>query len=321
MRPPSSTPDPHVRRDVLISKIATFLTGQDRQALEDIRVAVGREIDDAGPDALAALGRRLTSPTAGWDYYPSDGLARRIHHVIADRLMPGGSGLHGAEHAAAVVGQPVVIFANHLSYSDANVLEILLQRGGAGELAGRLTAMAGPKVYLDRTRRFSSLCYGTIKTPQSSTRSSEDAVMSARDVARAARRVITLAHERIAAGGVLLVFAEGARSRTAAMQEMLAAAARYLDVPGTQILPVGLTGTEAMFPVGDDTLYLVPIVARIGAPIDVALLRERTGGDRRHLMDVIGLAIARLLPPAYRGVYGAVTAALEPANDVLESLV
>jgi len=50
-------------------------------------------------------------------------------------------------------------------------------------------------------------------------------------------------------------------------------------------------------------------------------VRERTGGDRRHLMDVIGLAIARLLPPAYRGVYGAVTAALEPANDVLESLV
>jgi hypothetical protein len=37
-------------------------------------------------------------------------------------------------------------------------------------------------------------------------------------------------------------------------------------------------------------------------------------------MDAIGLAIARLLPPVYRGVYGAITPALERARAVLESL-
>jgi hypothetical protein len=89
------------------------------------------------------------------------------------------------------------------------------------------------------------------------------------------------------------------------MQELLTGAARYLDVEGAVILPMGLTGTEAMFPVGDDTrLHLVPVALRAGPPIDAADLHGRVRGDRRLLMDVVGLAIARLLPAAYRGVYG-----------------
>ena len=39
---------------------------------------------------------------------------------------------------------------------------------GDAALANRLTAVAGPKVFTSRERRFSSLCFGTIKVPQSS---------------------------------------------------------------------------------------------------------------------------------------------------------
>ena len=311
-----------VTRSVLVSRISAFLADHDPATLADIRSAVNREIDQAGPDALALLGNRLAAAAEAWTYYPGDPLARRIHHVIADRLLPAGSGLSGLEHIRACEGRPVVIFANHLSYSDANLIEILLRSFGAQPLADRLIAMAGPKIYLNRTRRFSSLCYGTIKVPQTSSRSSEEAVMSPRDVARAARHSIDAAHERLRAGDVLIVFAEGARSRTATLQEMLTGASRYLDVPGVAILPMGLTGTEAMFPVGDDTrLHLVPVALRAGPPIDAARLRELAEDDRRLLMDVVGLAIARLLPPDYQGVYGDPRAAhLERAAALLDQI-
>src|SRR4029434_9634206 len=89
---------------------------------------------------------------------------------------------------------------------------------------GRLTAIAGPKVYSSLKRRFSSLCFGTIKTPQSSSLSSEDAVMSPREVARASRQSIEVAHQRLQSGDALLVFAEGTRSRSFGLQPMLAGA-------------------------------------------------------------------------------------------------
>jgi 1-acyl-sn-glycerol-3-phosphate acyltransferase len=292
-----------IGRDELIDAIMTFLAGHDPAILARARAAVTAEVDAAGSAALASLNACLEATGADWAYYPRDPLARRLHHVLADALLDGGSRVDGLEHVAAVAGRPVVVFANHLSYSDANLIEVLLHRAGAAEITDRLTVTAGPKVYSSAKRRFSSLCFGTIKTAQSSGRASEEAVMNPRAVARAARQSINVALDRLAQGDALLVFAEGTRSRTRDMQQMLAGAARYLECPGTWILPVGLTGTEAMFPIGEEALHDVGIVAHAGQPIEVAALRARTGGDRRAMMDAVGYAIADVLPPEYRGVY------------------
>ena len=35
--------------------------------------------------------------------------------------------MHGAHHLDEVSDKPLVIFANHLSYSDANVVEVILR--------------------------------------------------------------------------------------------------------------------------------------------------------------------------------------------------
>ena len=290
-------------RDSLISSITGFLSGYDAETLTRVRVALETAIDAAGGAALDALSERLERSGEDWTYYPADALARRLHHVIAAQLLDPASGLSGEAHLADITGRPVVIFANHLSYSDANLLEILLHRGGFIQLADRLTVMAGPKVYSSTKRRFSSLCFGTIKTPQNAGRSSEEAVMNPRDVARAARRSIEMAHERLARGDALLVFAEGTRSRTRGMQQMLSGVARYLDVADAMVLPVGITGTDGLFPVGDETVHTVAIHATIGRPVFVEALRRQAGGDRRRMMDLVGDAIARLLPPEYRGVY------------------
>jgi 1-acyl-sn-glycerol-3-phosphate acyltransferase len=239
-----------------------------------------------------------------WTYYPPDALARRIHHALAPLVLQPQPVVEGVHHLDAVRSKPVLIFANHLSYSDANIVDVLLRNADASCLADRLTAIAGPKVYSNVTRRFSSLCFGTIKVPQSSERSSEDAVMNVRDVARAARRAIEIARERLSLGEALLIFAEGSRSRTAQMQRFLSGTARYLDVPGAWILPVGLTGTEKLFPIDGVALHPVPIMMNIGRPFPAVELRERFRRDRQLMVDHIGCAIAGLLPPAYRGVYG-----------------
>ena len=290
-------------RDTVVAAILEFLGRGHLLPLDDVRVALEREIDAAGPQALVSLKSRLAVDN-GWTYYPPDPLARRIHHLLADRFLERGSTVEGLHHLDRLTPGPLAIFANHLSYADANVVDVLLERAGGGALAGRLTAIAGPKVFTSRERRFSSLCFGTIKVPQSAEVSSGEAQLHARDVARAARQAIDVALARPDAGDALLLFGEGTRSRTASMQPMLAGVARYLTRPGTWIVPAGLTGPESLFPVDAATVHPARVCMRIGEPLRAEDLFKQAGGHRAHVMNAIGRAIADLVPASYRGVYG-----------------
>ena len=297
-----NSPSQGLSRDVLIAAILEFLGTEDLLTRQDIHAALDREIDRAGPEALLALRARLTADS-GWEYYPPDPLARCVHHLLADRFLDAGSQLIGFEHLSHAADRRLIIFANHLSYADANVVEVLLFRGGAGTIATRLTAIAGPKVFTSRERRFSSLCFGTIKVPQSTEVSSGEAVLSAREVARAARRALAVAAQRLDAGDALLIFGEGTRSRDGAMQPMLPGVGRYLEFPGAWILPVGLAGPEQLFSVRDSVLRPARVVLRAAQPFPASTLLTAAAGDRRVAMDAIGLSLAALLPREYRGVY------------------
>ena len=210
-------------REQLVDAIAAFLAQKSAGHERDTCV-YRRVIDEAGPDAIDFLGQRLALAGTDWGYYAGDPLVRRMHHVFAGHVLQKDLAVFGVEHLDVVAHKPVVIITNHLSYADAHALDFLLHKVGGSGLTDRLTVVAGPKVYSNIDRRFSSLCFGTIKTPQNSSRSTEEAVMNSREVAWAARRSLQDAQERLRLGGALLIFAEGTRSRSGQMQQLLSGA-------------------------------------------------------------------------------------------------
>jgi 1-acyl-sn-glycerol-3-phosphate acyltransferase len=312
--------DPACGHTRLVEAITMFLAREHASNLGQIRQCLERAIDDAGPDALAVLSARLGGGTDGWDYYPRDPLARRIHHALAGPVLRHEPLVRGVEHLALVAKRPLVILPNHVSYSDANVIDFVLQQCGAGALADRLTVIAGPKVYTNLRRRFSSLCFGTIKVPQSTARSSGEAVMTTREVARAARRALKVADERLRAGEALVVFGEGNRSRSGQLQRLLPGVARYFASADVWLLPVGLTGTEKLFPVDADALHSVRLTVQFGRPVLAGSLLTHAAHDRRLAVDAVGVAIARLLPEAYRGAYGDGDPNLDRARRIVNDM-
>jgi 1-acyl-sn-glycerol-3-phosphate acyltransferase len=295
--------DTPCRPEPLMHAVEGFLSHIHVAHIPEIRDAVARVVEQAGPGALERLRGHLETAGSAWDYSPKDDLARQIHHVIAAHILREPPVLAGAEFLDIVGNDPVVIFANHVSYVDANAIEITLQQAGRHALADRLVAVAGPKVYSDLRRRFSSLCFGTIKVPQNTGRASGEAVMTPREVAAAARQSIGAARACLARGEALLVFPEGTRSRSGQMEPFLPGVARYLEDIEAWVLPVGLCGTGTLFPMGEGSFNPVPITVRLGAPQRAGDLLRQHADDRGAVMESIGRAVGALLPPEYRGVY------------------
>jgi 1-acyl-sn-glycerol-3-phosphate acyltransferase len=301
-------------RTALFAEVAAGLSAWGAGEREPLEQSVGKELEAFSDAELTQFAARLSGTGADWGFHPHDAIARRLSRLAQSRVLRPGSGLAASESLESARKGPVFFVANHLSYVDANILDALFVAAGYQDVADRLTVLVGPKVFQTPTRRLASLCFGTIKIPQSQSIASEEAVMPRREVARLAEQTLRSVAERHATGEHVTIFIEGTRSRTGAMQRVLAASARYFETEGATIVPIGLWGTERLVPL--DRMQVTPAQAnaRAGRPIAAAELSARAGGKRPVIADALGFLIADLLPPSYRGVYGETTPALASAR-------
>jgi 1-acyl-sn-glycerol-3-phosphate acyltransferase len=295
----SSAPD--LRGPVLshVLEFAGEYSSAERARLEG---AVSALLANATDAEVKSVVERVSREHYDFCYHPPIELVRKIHHAMADVLIGSESRVEGGEHLRAA-GENLLLLPNHLSFADANLIEVLLHRAGFDDVGSRLTVVAGPKVYSEPWRRFSSLCFGTIKTAQSSQVASGEAVMRPRDVARIARETIACAFERVSAGDALLLFGEGTRSRDSTLQPLLPAVARYCDRKDLVLVPLGITGTQEFLGFADVRPQTTRAVLRIGAPVRASELLASCAGKRNDVVERIGQMIAATLPVEFRGAY------------------
>jgi 1-acyl-sn-glycerol-3-phosphate acyltransferase len=210
-------------------------------------------------------------------------------HVLA------GSTLNGVEHlSAATAAGPTAVVCNHRSYIDSNAIDTILYGHAPDRLADRFVSAAGPKVYQGLFRRLVSASLNTIPVPQSATLG-HTARLPGRDLARQSLEAVAQSHVAMNNGYVLLIYPEGARTRTGRMQPFLPAVHRYFKQPGTRIVPAALTGTARVIGVGERGVRPKPCALRFGPPI----LVEKAGGPRGALAKAQA-AVCDLLPPELR---------------------
>jgi len=118
-----------------------------------------------------------------------------------------------------------------------------------------------------------------------------------------------LAQRILQAGNVLLVFPEGTRSPTGGLQRPREGIGLLAQRSRAPILPVGVTGSDGVWPRGDRPHLGGRIVIRVGRPFTLEAVLGDEIGDRRQVKrlatDAIMERIAALLPQGQRGVYGA----------------
>jgi len=174
---------------------------------------------------------------------------------------------------------PLIIVANHVDFIDPPLLSASIPR--------RIVFMAKQESYFSPGGVFIRF-FGAFP------------VRRGEPDRRALRRAESVLREGLALG----MFPEGTRSRTAKMQRPKGGASLIALRSGAPILPVGISGSEAISGIG--FIFRRPrITVNVGRPF--ALPRREgkiSSAQLERLSDVIMEHIADLLPDSYRGVYG-----------------
>jgi len=268
---------------------------------------VAEQVDDAlRSESISA---ELAELTASWsdsdvtsvvDATAAVGVERRLHTAhpllrqavrVCCRHLLAGSTMEGVEHlAGAVAAGPTAVVCNHQSYIDTNAIDTVLCGHARDELANRIVSAAGPKVYEGLLRRLVSASLNTIPVPQSNTLN-HTTQLPGRELARQSLEAVAQSHAAMKEGYVLLIFPEGARTRTGRMRPFLPAVYRYFKLPGIRVVPAALTGTTELIGIGERQVRPGACALRFGPPIDV----DEAGGPR-GARDAAQLAVSQLLP-------------------------
>jgi 1-acyl-sn-glycerol-3-phosphate acyltransferase len=112
---------------------------------------------------------------------------------------------------------------------------------------------------------------------------------------------LTAAEELLKRGEMLVIFPEGHRSDTGALQEGRGGAVRLVVRSGCPLVPIAIWGTETGL---RGALLRKPIHVRIGEPFYMSVEGSRIGWNRMNaLTEEMMLRIAALIPRQYWGFY------------------
>jgi 1-acyl-sn-glycerol-3-phosphate acyltransferase len=237
--------------------------------------------------------------TAGGRAQPEplpDGLTPFIRGValMARTALRGLSRVRVEGHLDRIPRQgPLIIAANHLSNADG-----VLVGGWLTPALGRRIHWLGKREMVDWPILGRLARAGSVHPVDRGTADIE--------AFRLAQRILDDGH-------VLVIFPEGTRSPTGALQEAKDGLAILALRTGATILPVGVAGTDRFWPRGRTPRPGGRLTLRVGEPFRLSDVLP-AGLDRRTAKSLATKAImariAALLPPRHRGVYADAVEAL-----------
>jgi 1-acyl-sn-glycerol-3-phosphate acyltransferase len=182
----------------------------------------------------------------------------------------------------------VIIASNHLSFADSLVIPIVSPR----------------KVhFLAKSDYFTG--HGVKGRLQKAWFEGMGMLPVDRDDPKAALGSLDTALEVLARGEAFGLYPEGTRSRDGRLYRGRTGVAHLALTAGVPVVPVGITGTERLQPVGARLPRVVPISVAFGTPIEVAGRYDGVplGRARREITDRIMAAIQELSGQEEAGVY------------------
>jgi 1-acyl-sn-glycerol-3-phosphate acyltransferase len=117
------------------------------------------------------------------------------------------------------------------------------------------------------------------------------------------RQALRQAEDYLRRGRMLLLYAEGTRSKTGEMQEARAGVVFLAQRTGAPIVPIAISGTDKLFKRTIPWYRRVPVQITIGAPFHLADVGEVERRNRHEMAQAVMARVAALLPPAYQGVH------------------
>ncbi|WP_395694128.1 lysophospholipid acyltransferase family protein [Nocardioides sp.] len=183
---------------------------------------------------------------------------------------------------------PVLLASNHLSFADSLVIPIVAPRKVV--FLAKSDYFAGGGV---RGRLQKAWFEGMGMLPVD------------RDDPKAAIASLDTALAVLDRGEAFGLYPEGTRSRDGRLYRGRTGVAHLALTAGVPVVPVGLTGTERLQPVGARLPRVVPVTVRFGEPIEVVGRYDGVplGRARREVTDEVMRAIAALTGQEEAGVY------------------